>query len=221
MMPRSLRPLVLLLIVATVLLLRFLPQLDPFAGIITDLLDQPSDGSSDSNPEIVAKNDQIARLEHELRFVGNEKSDIRAYILNKTNASFRESIKIAAGSDHGVKQDQPVLSGDVLIGLVDSVEPKSSIVLLIGDPDIKIPVVIGESEGIVTPQAGGVVVDQVAGQLDKGSIVKTSGLGGLYPPGLLVGELGEEIDRAIFGKYQIFRNFSLAEIEFVTVRIGQ
>lgn len=47
-------------------------------------------------------------------------------------------LEIAVGSDQGVRKDQMVVIGEVLVGRVNTVTPSRSAVLLVSDPDFKI-----------------------------------------------------------------------------------
>jgi cell shape-determining protein MreC len=100
-----------------------------------------------------------------------------------------------------------------------SVEPDRATALLLGDPDVRIPVVIDGTEGIVLPSAGGVVIDQVVGEVSEGKVVTTSGIEGIYPPGLLVGSVGAELPSNVFGRFVLSRPFNVAELTFVSVRL--
>jgi rod shape-determining protein MreC len=111
------------------------------------------------------------------------------------------------------------MSQGFLIGLVSDARATSSTVLLLGDPDLNIPVVTGRADGIASAKAGGLVVRELNdnNEAASGQVVTTSGLGGLYPPGLLVGQLGSRLSAEILGEFVLERPFNLAELRIVQV----
>ena len=62
-----------------------------------------------------------------------------------------------------------------------------------------------------------VLIDQVLGDAEIRSEVVTSGIGGLYPPGILVGSVGSQVAKDIFGQYILDRPFRLFELDVVQV----
>jgi rod shape-determining protein MreC len=85
-----------------------------------------------------------------------------------------------------------VVSAEGLVGKVIEVAPRLSRVLLIIDPSSGVGGVIqsSRSTGIVEGTAGGGCVMKYLPrrvEISPGETVVTSGLGGVYPPGLLIG----------------------------------
>jgi cell shape-determining protein MreC len=81
-------------------------------------------------------------------------------------------------------------------------------------------VVIGKAQGIVLPQAGGLIIDQVVGEVEVGDNAVSSGVDGIYPPGLLVGSVGDELQRDIFGRYVLNTPLDIQRLDFVSVVVG-
>lgn len=102
-------------------------------------------------------------------------------------------LEIGAGQNQGVTVGQTVVYLDNLIGRVVSVSGRTSFVQLPSDPDARIAVGVGQARGLVSGQFGsGLEISQVAQNEDirPGDLVSTSGEGGTYLPGMLVGKLG-------------------------------
>jgi rod shape-determining protein MreC len=220
-MNRTLQPLALLAGVGFLLILRLVAGNDMFASFIDSLLRQEAAiTTGEENPRLQVLQEQIGRLEDELDFKQSSQLNlVAANIINKTSASFRQMVKIDRGTRDGVTVNQPVMSQGFLIGLVSDARATSSTVLLLGDPDLNIPVVTGRADGIASAKAGGLVVRELNDNNEavSGQAVTTSGLGGLYPPGLLVGQLGSRLSAEILGEFVLERPFNLAELRIVQV----
>jgi rod shape-determining protein MreC len=221
MVPRIFQPIVIVLIIGVLLGLRTLAELSPLQRWLAGEPQVVDTAFEPQQSQAVRLEAEVERLRRELGFTQNDSRYVRADVLSKTVASFREALRIAAGRRHGLKPDQPVLSEGHLIGRVSQVEDSLATVLLLGDPDVRIPVVIGQAQGIVVPQTGGLVIDQVVGEVERGQSVISSGVDGIYPPGLLVGVVGEELERDIFGRYVLLTPLNITQLTFVSVAVAQ
>jgi len=117
---------------------------------------------------------------------------ITARILTDGQSNFAKSLLLAAGSENGVKKGQAVLSGDGLIGRVVEAGEKTSRVLLLNDINSRIPVIIDNSRqhAVFAGQntdMGVLVHLPLESKVDNGVRVVTSGVGGVFPPGIPVG----------------------------------
>lgn len=155
---------------------------------------------------------EIERENSELRDVlgftaQNDKALIPCQVLSRGEFSgWWNTIRIGQGLESGVTNDLAVLSFDGLVGRVLSVSDNTSDVLLLTDRNCKVAVRVTDSEvlGIVRGDAaslegaGPLSVFRSAGRcrmdfIDRGvdiapgDSVETSGMGGVYPPGLPVG----------------------------------
>lgn len=219
MISRTPRPLAIAVSLLGLVLLRLLPTIDPINRLLIRGHTEPSP------PSEAAENDQLAqalaenaKLRAELALTDNQ-SYAHAAVVNKTLASFRTAVRLGAGSEQGLSTNQVVLSEGYVIGLITAVEPDRATALLLGDPDLRIPVVIGEAEGIVYLSSGSVIIDQVVGSVAAEAPVLTSGVEGIYSPGLLVGRVGASLPGEVFGRYVLERPFQLAGLSFVSVRL--
>ncbi len=103
---------------------------------------------------------------------------------------------INKGEDDGVKEGMAVLSEGFLIGHIKEVDKKNSKVVLLVDPDFSTPVLIQNSNtsGLLKGQLGfGLLLEKVPQNisLETGDTITTSGLGGVFPKGLVIGQVEE------------------------------
>lgn len=222
-MPKTLQaPTLIIVIVLLVALRTVAVKVDPLAPLVRLLFRREGVTTEvdENSAEVNLLTQRIETLEEELDFKNHSQRElVGANVLSKTAANFHQALRIDRGSRDGIKPDAAVLSRGYLVGIVSTVEGDASTVLLIGDPDVSVPVRIGESEGIVRAYAGGVLIDQVLGDVEAGAQVVTSGIGGLYPPAVLVGNVGSQVAKDIFGQYVLDRPFRLFDLDVVQVAL--
>jgi rod shape-determining protein MreC len=153
---------------------------------------------------------------------------IAARVIARDPSNLRHLVAINRGRSHGLRVGMPVVTeGSTLVGTITKVENDHAWVALVTDVDSAVSAVLVESRaaGVV---AGGYdrrlsmeFVDQNAA-VKEGDTVITSGLGGTYPDGLVVGKV-----TAVSGSRQeLFRRVtvepltSLARLESVLVLVG-
>ena len=120
-----------------------------------------------------------------------------ASIVGRDPSGLSRSLTIDRGADDGVAPGMAVTSpGGFLLGRVQKVTSAGATVLLIDDIDSSIPVVIDRTnvQAVVQGQAqhgGRLLVRHIVQGADvgKGDLLKTSGLGGSLPKGLLLGQI--------------------------------
>jgi len=108
-------------------------------------------------------------------------------------------ITINVGAQQGVKVGMPVVSsGAALVGRVSQVGPRTAKVQLINDADSAVAALVQRTRvtGLVRGQADGTLRMEYVPQGDEdevqvGDIVLTSGLGGVLPKGLVIGQVAE------------------------------
>ncbi len=131
----------------------------------------------------------------------------------------RESIVIDKGAKDGIKPKMAATSEGFLIGRVTDVYANSAKILLITDPLSDVPAQIPDinADGLVQGQIGmGIIMNQIQqdAALQEGQNVITSGLGGGYPKGLLIGKI-ENITKQ---NNSIFQSASIrTQIDFNTL----
>lgn len=122
-------------------------------------------------------------------------------VIARSPTAWRSSVTIDLGSGDGVHVDDPVVSGDGLVGRISSVEPGSSQVMLLTDhaSSVTAKVVPPGAQGVVEPEVGNPedlilnFIDSTR-QVHAGQDVVTAGwraqgIESHFPPALPVGEV--------------------------------
>jgi rod shape-determining protein MreC len=169
------------------------------------------------------------RLADELNFKNsNEFEFMSAIVVGKNVQNYRSYIDINIGETLGVKEGQAVVSRGQLIGRIVKVFENRSRLITVEDPDFRAAAFIegSEIEGLVRTVAGGTVIEQVpdkSAQKLSGNRVITSGLGGVYPPGLYIAELGNDISEqnAIFRQLTLNSVAHIASVQEVMVVMNE
>jgi rod shape-determining protein MreC len=117
-----------------------------------------------------------------------------ANVIGRPINSWEGVITIDRGSRDGVAPGMPVVGADGLLGQTIDVGPVSSRVRLISDQRSSVSAFVQRSraEGIVQGSIDGRITLQfvsIETTLQAGDVVITSGMGGVYPKGLVVGEI--------------------------------
>ncbi len=122
-------------------------------------------------------------------------------VIARSPTVWHSAVTIDVGSDDGVRVDDPVISGDGLVGLIASAQGGSAQVTLITDhaSAVSAKVLPGGVQGVIRPDVGNpedLILDFIDSTKDVhgGQAVVTSGwraqgLASHFPPGLPVGEV--------------------------------
>ncbi len=128
---------------------------------------------------------------------------ISATVLERSSATWQQSITVSAGKKQGVEQNMLVATSEGAVGLVESVQSSTSTVKLLtsqyltNNIAIKISLDDGSSvEGVLQSYDSDKKAYKVSlfdndAIVSKGQKVATSGKGGNYPSGVAVGEVQE------------------------------
>jgi rod shape-determining protein MreC len=121
---------------------------------------------------------------------------IPVQVIARDDTPYVQAITIDKGANDGIKQDAVVITHQGLVGLVIKVNPTSAKVRLINDLNSSVSVRLQtqwRTTGILRGQSqGNLMVIAYIPQTDvvsEGDVVLTSGLGGVYPEGLVVGKV--------------------------------
>lgn len=131
------------------------------------------------------------------------------------------TITLTAGSKAGVAQYSPVVAPEGVVGLVQTVDPGMSIAILYSHPDFRVSAMSADSApafGIVYPHLDvrrGFETERYLlelrnvpfrSALKPGTPIFSSGLGGGWPRGVLIGNVVEEVkDSASFSRTYILK----------------
>jgi rod shape-determining protein MreC len=122
---------------------------------------------------------------------------VTARLIGSSLSSARRFGTLAAGTKHGVRPEQPVISVDGLVGRVLEVGNSASRILLLTDPESTVPVRLTRSGTAALARGRGDGRLRITSLLPgarpflKGDVVTTSGTGGLYPPDVPVAVITE------------------------------
>ncbi len=124
-----------------------------------------------------------------------------AHVIGRSTDSWNQTITLDIGETSGVKPGLTVMGAYGVIGQVASVSDKSCTVRLLTDPQSGVAALIqsNRAEGIVRGSLDGLLyLENVAADVsvEPGDVVLTSGLGGSYQRGLLIGSVVKVEGRA-------------------------
>jgi len=120
-------------------------------------------------------------------------------VVGRDPANWWRTIRIDAGLRDGIPTNAPVLTAEGLVGRVSELGYSHSQVVLLGDPDCRVSALIEESRdhGVIAPNSSSpldnILVDMSFlsrnSPLKAGQRVVTSGLGGIFPKGIVIGQI--------------------------------
>ena len=148
-----------------------------------------------------------------------------AEIVGMARTPFAQKIVINAGQSSGIQSGAPVMSVEGLVGQVTAVNPFNSEVTLITDKNQALPVMVvrnglramafgnGESGTFSLPYV------PIASDIQAGDVLVTSGIGGLYPAGISVGQIKsvERDSSSAFAKIQCVPTGAVQDHRYVLV----
>ena len=117
-----------------------------------------------------------------------------AAVIGRDPSPFLHYVIINAGSNDGVLRGMPVVTNQGLVGRIDAVIADAARVQLITDPGSKVNVRLQNAEteaSLVGSVTGDLTLELIPQDFDieQGDLVLTSGLGGGYPPDLIIGQV--------------------------------
>ncbi len=149
-----------------------------------------------------------------------------ADIIGRDASALRRTLIVDAGRRQGVSLDCPVVSAAALVGRVVDVSMRSSVVRRIDDPASVVPVVVMRTrdQGILRGALGAEIrleIDYVGrlSRLRAGDLVLTSGMGGVFPKGLVVGAVAQAANPpgAMFKRVRVRPAVDLNRLERVLI----
>jgi rod shape-determining protein MreC len=152
---------------------------------------------------------------------------IGARVIGRPTNSWERVITIDRGSADGVKVEMPVLAAKGLLGQTISVTKHSARVRLITDARSGLAGMVqaNRAEGLVKGSIeGNVTLDFVSREttVKAGDVIITSGMGGVYPKGLLVGEVtgASQTPSGLYQDIKVSPAADLVGLEEVVVLTG-
>jgi rod shape-determining protein MreC len=191
------------------------------------------------NRELRATNNGLRDVEHEvnrLRHALNYRERsvfklIAAEIVARDSSTWWRTVTINRGKRDGIEIDMPVVTAEGLVGKVTTVSNTISVVLLVSDENCRVAASVEGSreQGIVSGER---VTTGLSPLLDLNFLTKqadlkpnqkvyTSGVGGVFPSGLLIGVVKSFRVRELDGQAQLTPAVDLSHLEDVFVVTGR
>lgn len=150
---------------------------------------------------------------------------LAAGVVARDSSNARSMIAINRGSSDGIREGMVVVSeGKSLVGRVTKTFNDYAWVTLITDPKSAVSAIVQESraQGVVAGNYDRSLVMEFVGQgaaVREGDFVVTSGLGGGYPEGIVIGRVAnvEKAEQDLFQNVHVDHLASLSKLEDVLV----
>jgi rod shape-determining protein MreC len=148
---------------------------------------------------------------------------IPAEVISRDPDQLYDALVINVGREHGVREDMPVVVPEGLVGHVLQAEDLTAVIQLIMSSRISAIVQEKRVQGVISWGRGSLFrlnyVD-VTSDIEKGDRVVSSGLGGRFPKGLVIGdviEVREQKRDPLFKEVFIESNVDFDKLEEVFV----
>ena len=179
--------------------------------------------------ELQQQNSELEVLSALLDFARThaENEYITAAVIGRDVSPFLHYIIINRGSDDGLRRGMPVVSSQGLVGRVAAVTADGARVQLITDPGTAINVRIqpsGAEGSLAGSITGDITVENIPqdAAIQTGDLVLTSGLGGNFPPDMLIGQVSGVRQRPVelFQAANIEPVVDFSQLEIVLVIVN-
>jgi rod shape-determining protein MreC len=177
---------------------------------------------------------KLVQLDRGPALAASAYKEVIGRVIGRSPTVWRSSVNLDVGSGDGVRVDDPVISGDGLVGRIASAEPGSSQVMLLTDhaSAISAKVLPAGVQGVIKPEVGNpedLILDFIDStkQVHGGLAVVTAGwraqgLASLFPPGLPVGEVTQAsiVEREAKEQVHVRPYADLRNLDLVQVLTG-
>jgi len=180
--------------------------------------------------------EQLAQLRELLRYVDSplfpgDYSPVNTRVISWAS-EFDQQVVIAAGSDHGIREETPVVTRDGLVGSVTQVAGSAALVTLLTDENSAVQARDQKTDaiGLIRPGQGQgtLILDKVTKdrKVEEGDIIVTAGTRSrqypsLFPRGIPIGivtSVGQS-DTALYKQIQIEPFVDFSALDAVTALI--
>ena len=185
------------------------------------------------NRALIKENVGLKEVENENKILRSQLSFVQEHpefqliaseVIGRDPSNFLQYMTISKGTDDGIQKNMPVIAEGYLVGRITEVTNSSAKVFLITNPSLVVNAMIQSSRttGIVKGVLGyGLTIETISqeAKVQTGDIVITSGLGGTYPKGLIIGKIDqvEERQSEVFKKATIKPLIDYTSLEVVFV----
>jgi rod shape-determining protein MreC len=150
---------------------------------------------------------------------------VAASVVQRDASNARSLVAIDKGSSDGVRDGMIIVTeGRSLVGTVSKVFDDYAWVTLITDPKSAVSAIVQESraEGVVAGNYDGDLIMEFVGQgavVKEGDFVLTSGIGGGYPEGVVIGRVStvEKNEQDLFQRVSVDHLASLTDLDDVLI----
>lgn len=153
-----------------------------------------------------------------------------ARVVGRDPANWWRMVHIDVGARDGITNNQPVITAEgYLVGRIGEVGHARAQVVLVGDPNCAVSVLVQESRehGVIAPATINPLDASIVelGYLSRNSILKpdqtvvTSGMGGIFPPGIPVGRIidFQNIGHGLYTQARVKLAMTISKVEEVWV----
>ncbi len=173
-----------------------------------------------------ARDNALLRAQLGLEVAGTP-AQVLAEVVAFQPDAYRQFITINKGSQSGLRVGQAAMNQGVLIGLVSSISATTAKIMLVTDPDFRLVSKDQDTNatGLLVGQLGGGLELTEIGQTDAvrpGDTVTTSGLGGVVPAGLYIGQV-QSVDtkvNVVFQSAELVTSLQPNQLRFISVVTG-
>ena len=163
---------------------------------------------------LIAENQKLKKTLEDVSYSSNEQL---AKVLIDKESPFLRSIIINKGTKHNITKGMTVLNDNYLVGKVVEVNFSTARVLLLSDLNSKTPVTIepGSVQAILSGTGKNSGIIQYSKEnlpINTGSIVFTSGAGGLFKEGVPVGKIAEINNKKVINFFSDFSQLGFVKV---------
>ncbi len=152
---------------------------------------------------------------------------VAARVIGREQAGLAKTILINKGSAHGLREGMPVIAHPGVVGRLIQVTWHASKVMLLIDESSNVDAIVQRTrtQGIIRGAgSGGCVLKYISKMHDvkNGDAIVTSGIGGIFPKGLLIGVVSNVArqEAGLFLKINIAPAIDFSRLEEVSVIVA-
>jgi rod shape-determining protein MreC len=153
---------------------------------------------------------------------------ISARVIDREQAALSKTILINKGATHGLKTGMPVIAPPGLIGRLVDVSWHVSKVLLFIDENSNVGAIVQRTrtQGVISGAGPrGLILKYISKTQDvkEGDVIVSSGMGGVFPKGLLIGQVSH-VDRqgaSLFLKINVAPFVDFSKLEEILILVSE
>lgn len=156
---------------------------------------------------------------------------LAAEVIGRDSSGWWQTLRLNKGAQHGVRENLAVITQEGLVGKTVAVSRETSDILLLTDPNCKVAARVSRTGAFGVVVGGGVTLPGMCRMdfinknlpVQPGDEILTSGLGGVFPKGLLVGyvEAAARDDAGLYQVAEIIPKADLGLLEYVFIMLPE